>query len=68
MWSVLSIDYNRHVSGDTCVRNVTRNALPGSIIVFHDSAKSRKNVYYALPRVLEFLSNNGFEMDTIPDK
>ncbi len=66
MWSVLSIDYNRHVSGDTCVKNVTENVRPGSIIVFHDSAKARKNVYYALPRVLEYLSDNGYKMLAIP--
>ena len=67
MWSVLSIDYNRHVSGERCAKNVTENARPGSIIVFHDSAKARKNVYYALPKVLEYFSEKGYEMAVIPD-
>jgi peptidoglycan/xylan/chitin deacetylase (PgdA/CDA1 family) len=67
MWTVLSIDYNRRVAGDICVKNVTKNVSPGSIIVFHDSAKSRKNVYYALPRVLEYLSEKRYEMLAIPD-
>lgn len=66
MWSVLSIDYNRRVSGDQCVKNVTDNVQPGSIIVFHDSAKARKNLYFALPRVLEYLNKKGYEMVAIP--
>jgi hypothetical protein len=36
--------------------------------VFHDSAKARKNLYHALPKVLEFLSAEGFTMSSIPMK
>lgn len=68
MWDVLSYDYNRRVKGDVIVRNVTENVRSGSIVVFHDSAKARKNLYHALPRVLEFLSNEGYEMMAIPMK
>ncbi len=68
MWDVLSIDYNRKVPGEQIVRNVTDNVRSGSIIVFHDSAKARKNLYYALPRVLEMLSSQGYEMVAIPMK
>lgn len=68
MWDVLSYDYNRRVKGEVIVRNVTKNVRSGSIIVFHDSAKARKNLYYALPKVLEFLSKEGFEMLAIPMK
>ncbi len=68
MWDVLSYDYNRRVSGDIIVRNVTRNVRSGSIVVFHDSAKARKNLYHSLPMVLEFLSNEGYEMMAIPMK
>ncbi len=68
MWDVLSYDYNRRVSGDVIVRNVTNNVRSGSIIVFHDSAKARKNLYHALPKVLEFLNIEGYEMLAIPMK
>jgi len=68
MWDVLSYDYNRRVSGDTIVRNVKLNVRSGSIIVFHDSAKGRKNLYHALPKVLKFLSDEGYEMLAIPMK
>ncbi|MCK4922421.1 MAG: polysaccharide deacetylase family protein [Bacteroidales bacterium] len=66
MWNTLSIDYNRKVPGDQVYHNVVDNVKPGSIIVFHDSDKARKNLYYALPRVLKFLQDEGYEMEAIP--
>lgn len=65
MWDVLSIDYNRGLSGERVVQNVINNVKPGSIIVFHDSDKASENLYYALPRTLEFLANKGFNMKAI---
>ena len=65
MWDVLSIDYNRKLHGDRVVKNVTQHTKPGSIIVFHDSDKARKNLYHALPRVLDFLNEQGYHMKAI---
>ena len=67
MWDVLSIDYNMKLSGERVVKNVISNVKPGSIIVFHDSDKARGNLYYALPRVLDYLKMNNFEMERIPE-
>ena len=66
MWDVLSIDYNSGLSGKRVLQNVTRNVKPGSIIVFHDSDKASENLYYALPRTLEFLRDEGYRMLSIP--
>ena len=66
MWDVLSIDYNPGLSGKRVLQNVTRNVKPGSIIVFHDSDKAADNLYYALPRTLEFLQQEGYSMKSIP--
>ena len=66
MWDVLSIDYNSNLSGKRVLQNVTRNVKPGSIIVFHDSDKAAHNLYYALPRTLEFLQQEGYSMLSIP--
>lgn len=66
MWNVLSIDYNSGLSGERVLQNVTRNVKPGSIIVFHDSDKAADNLYYALPRTLEFLKEKGYIMKSIP--
>jgi peptidoglycan/xylan/chitin deacetylase (PgdA/CDA1 family) len=66
MWDVLSIDYNSGLGGERVLRNVTRHVKPGSIIVFHDSDKAADNLYYALPRTLEFLNEAGYSMKQIP--
>jgi len=66
MWDVLSVDYNHKLSCKRVVRNVTRNVRPGSIIVFHDSDKARKNLYGALPEVLGYLTDKGYQMEAIP--
>ena len=68
MWDVLSIDYNSGLNGERVLKNVTRNVKPGSIIVFHDSDKAADNLYYALPRTLEFLKEEGYSMNSIPSR
>lgn len=60
MWEVLSQDYDQKLSGEKCFQNVIKNAGPGSIIVFHDSLKAQKNVYHALPKVLDYFSKQGY--------
>jgi len=66
MWDVLSIDYNRKLSCERVVKNVTRHVRTGSIIVFHDSDKARKNLFAALPEVLAFLDEKNYSMEAIP--
>lgn len=65
MWSVLSVDYHAGLTGEQVVRNVMENVRPGSIIVFHDSVKASKNLYAALPVVLEFLHREGYQAKII---
>lgn len=65
MWDVLSGDFDRNTSAERCVLNVTQNAEPGSIIVFHDSIKSASKVLYALPKVLAHFKNLGFEFHAL---
>jgi len=60
MWSVLSQDYSSLISPRKCLRNVTQDVTPGAIILFHDSNKAFRNLRYALPRVLDFLHEQGY--------
>lgn len=60
MWDVVSADFDQSIDGKTCLQNVIKNVEPGSIIVFHDSVKAFANLQYALPKTLEFLSENGY--------
>jgi len=61
MWDILSGDFDVKVSPENCYLNVINNAKPGSIIVFHDSIKAFSRLEYALPRVLNFFSEKGFQ-------
>lgn len=65
MWSILSRDYSRQISGKECVKNVLSDAYPGAIIVFHDSVKSAENLFYALPIILRKLKNKGYTFKEI---
>lgn len=67
MWDVLSGDYNERISEETCFRNIKKYTRKGSIIVFHDSIKAKKNLFSVLPRVLEHLSCKGYSFVTIPE-
>lgn len=65
MWDVLSGDFDQSVSGDECALNVIRNSRPGSIVIFHDSAKAYDRMCVALPKVLEHFSQLGFSFRAI---
>ena len=65
MWDVLSGDFDKNTSAENCFLNVARNAKPGSIILFHDSEKSFAKLSYALPKVLEHFSKQGYEFRAI---
>jgi len=60
MWDVLSVDYNKRLSAESCLRNTIAATRPGSIVVFHDSLKAEKNMAYALPRYIEHFLEKGF--------
>jgi peptidoglycan/xylan/chitin deacetylase (PgdA/CDA1 family) len=65
MWDVLSGDYDSKTSPEKCLSNVVNNVRNGSIIVFHDSLKSQKNLEYALPRFIEQAKAKGFEFEKL---
>ena len=60
MWSALTGDYNKKLSGDQCLANAIKNTAPGSIIVFHDSLKARERMEFALPLYIEYCIQKGF--------
>jgi peptidoglycan/xylan/chitin deacetylase (PgdA/CDA1 family) len=65
MWDVLSADFDASISPEKCLDNVIRNTQPGSIIVFHDSEKSHKNLVFTLPKFLTFLKQNNYVCEVI---
>jgi peptidoglycan/xylan/chitin deacetylase (PgdA/CDA1 family) len=65
MWDVLSGDFDISIKGEQCTRNVIKYAKSGSIIVFHDSAKAWDRISVALPKILEYFSQKGYEFRAI---
>lgn len=60
MYDLVTRDYSRHLNGRQVLGKVKRYVRPGSIIVFHDSLKSRERLEYALPRAIEWLQEQGY--------
>jgi peptidoglycan/xylan/chitin deacetylase (PgdA/CDA1 family) len=60
MWDVLSADFDTLITPQKSLEHVTSNVSPGSIVVFHDSQKAFPRLEYALPKTLDYLSENGF--------
>ena len=65
MWDVLSGDFDTGITPEKCYKNVADNAVPGSVIVFHDSEKAFKNMSHALPKILHLLSGKGYRFEAI---
>lgn len=66
MWDIVAYDWEKTISPERCLANVTRHIQPGSVIVFHDSLKAERNLRYALPKVLKLIEENGWESRAIP--
>ena len=65
MWDLVTRDYNPKLTGEQVLAKVKKYARPGSIITFHDSLRSTHNLYYALPRAIEWLQAEGYEFKVL---
>ncbi len=65
LWDVLSRDFDTKQNGEACFNNIIKSAQNGSIIVFHDSLKASKNLFYTLPKVLKYYSEKGYSFKAI---
>ena len=61
MWDLVTRDYSNRLNGPQVLEIVKKYVRNGSIITFHDSIKSEKNMKYALPRAIEWLKEQGYE-------
>lgn len=62
MYDVVTRDYARYIDADEVVDNVRQYTRDGSIIVFHDSLRSIDKLREALPRSIEWLLEQGYEL------
>lgn len=65
MWDVISCDYDPKLTPEHCFCNVVDFVRDGSIITFHDSLKAKNNVLSGLPRVIEYLLEQGYTFSKI---
>jgi peptidoglycan-N-acetylglucosamine deacetylase len=65
LWSVLTHDYDARLKSEKCLRKSIESTENGSIIVFHDSIKAKKNLYFVLPKYLEHFSELGFTFEKL---
>ncbi len=65
MWDVLSADFDTRLTGDACLRYVLYHTKPGSIVLFHDSEKAWPRMQYALPKMLEHFTRQGYRFEAI---
>lgn len=67
MWDVVTRDYSRFVTAGQVLQNVKKYTRNGSIIVFHDSLKAEKNLRPVLPKAIEWLLDEGYRFEPIPE-
>lgn len=65
MWNVLSADFDTTVMPEQCLKNVTKNTKGGDIVLFHDSLKAFDRLQYALPKAMEYWSNQGYTFNSL---
>ena len=65
LWDVLTRDYNPCRTPEAMFRDIRRQTRPGSIINFHDSVKSNERMLEVLPKAIEWLLANGYEIKTL---
>ena len=65
MWDVLTRDFDISVSPEQCLRNALVYTNGGSVVIFHDSIKSWRNMSYALPAFLAYFSRLEFTFEAL---
>ena len=67
MWDVLSYDFSPRVTADRCLEKSIKYTRNGSIIIFHDSARSFKKNKLTISQFIRHLKSNNFEFCKIED-
>lgn len=62
LWDVLTRDYNKSRTPEEMFDQIKRQTRPGSLINFHDSMKSNERMLEVLPKAIEWLQKEGYEL------
>ena len=66
MWDIITGDFDKSITPAQCTAHAIDNLQPGSIVVFHDSEKAWDRMHIALPEVLRFCKEKGWELKALP--
>lgn len=66
MWDILSFDYDKHLNTNWAINRIVKLSRKGSIIVFHDSQKAKKQLEKLLPEYLSRMTKLGYRFELIP--
>ncbi|MBQ2607916.1 MAG: polysaccharide deacetylase family protein [Paludibacteraceae bacterium] len=64
-WDILTRDYNQKRTPEAMLAQIKRQTRPGSIINFHDSLKSNQRMLAVLPKAIEWLQQEGYELKAL---
>lgn len=67
MWSQTSADTDPRAKSQVFVKNVLRDAKPGSIVLMHDGGGDRTRTVQALPEIITRLKQQGYRFVTVPE-
>lgn len=67
LWDVLTRDYNPRRTPEAMLAQIKHSTRPGSIINFHDSVKSNERMLATLPKAIEWLLAQGYELKTLDE-
>ena len=67
MWSQTSADTDPKAKYEVFVKNVLRDAKPGSIVLMHDGGGDRRRTVQALPKIISGLKEKGYRFVTVPE-
>lgn len=65
MWSVIAGDWDINITPQHCFERLKKKIYPGCIVVFHDSEKAQERMQYTLPKLLQYLSGEGYNFKAL---
>lgn len=64
-WDVMSYDYDASRSPESIMELLQTSVREGSVVVFHDNAKAKKNTLAVLPQFVEFMQSKGYSFGVL---
>jgi peptidoglycan/xylan/chitin deacetylase (PgdA/CDA1 family) len=67
MWDVLSWDFSSRLSSKKILRKSIRHTEGGSIIIFHDSEKTKSDIRFIISQYIDHFCGLNYEFSTIDE-